>query len=156
MDVFKNQLAAYFIIYVDGLAWPMFVLFPRVQDKLKVLNYTTIPVYLPEITIGAHQSDRVFREFSEVRLSKPESWPAVGLKQLGTASLLWKMVLSGCCFDLFLFNERTSFSLKWFSFSPFILVCKADTALRRPGHEGEDVLGSVRASDIPRQHVILV
>nr|KAF6337134.1 NADH:ubiquinone oxidoreductase subunit A10 [Myotis myotis] len=37
-----------------------------VQDKLKVLNYTTIPIYLPEITIGAHQSDRVFREFSEL------------------------------------------------------------------------------------------
>uniref|UniRef100_H0WR55 NADH dehydrogenase [ubiquinone] 1 alpha subcomplex subunit 10, mitochondrial n=1 Tax=Otolemur garnettii TaxID=30611 RepID=H0WR55_OTOGA len=37
-----------------------------VQDKLKVLNFTTIPVYLPEITIGAHQSDRVFREFHEV------------------------------------------------------------------------------------------
>ncbi|XP_066201093.1 NADH dehydrogenase [ubiquinone] 1 alpha subcomplex subunit 10, mitochondrial-like [Saccopteryx leptura] len=37
-----------------------------VQDKLQVLNYTTIPVYLPEITIGAHQSDRVFREFLEL------------------------------------------------------------------------------------------
>ncbi|XP_007939697.1 NADH dehydrogenase [ubiquinone] 1 alpha subcomplex subunit 10, mitochondrial [Orycteropus afer afer] len=37
-----------------------------VQDKLAVLNYTTIPVYLPEITIGAHQSDRVFRRFQEL------------------------------------------------------------------------------------------
>ncbi|XP_066136921.1 NADH dehydrogenase [ubiquinone] 1 alpha subcomplex subunit 10, mitochondrial [Saccopteryx bilineata] len=37
-----------------------------VQDKLQVLNYTTIPVYLPEITIGAHQSDRVFQEFLEL------------------------------------------------------------------------------------------
>lgn len=37
-----------------------------VQDKLEVLNYTTIPVYLPEITIGAHQSDRVFRAFREL------------------------------------------------------------------------------------------
>ncbi|XP_036092531.1 NADH dehydrogenase [ubiquinone] 1 alpha subcomplex subunit 10, mitochondrial isoform X4 [Rousettus aegyptiacus] len=36
-----------------------------VQNKLEVLNYTTIPVYLPEITIGAHQSDRVFRKFLE-------------------------------------------------------------------------------------------
>ena len=39
----------------------------RVQNKLEVLNYTTIPVYLPEITIGAHQSDRVFQKFTEVR-----------------------------------------------------------------------------------------
>ncbi|KAJ8781661.1 hypothetical protein J1605_010919 [Eschrichtius robustus] len=37
----------------------------EVQNKLEVLNYTTIPVYLPEITIGAHQSDRVFHEFTE-------------------------------------------------------------------------------------------
>ncbi|XP_008067096.1 NADH dehydrogenase [ubiquinone] 1 alpha subcomplex subunit 10, mitochondrial [Carlito syrichta] len=37
-----------------------------VQDKLDVLNYTTIPIYLPEITIGAHQSDRVFREFGKL------------------------------------------------------------------------------------------
>ncbi|ELW63529.1 NADH dehydrogenase [ubiquinone] 1 alpha subcomplex subunit 10, mitochondrial [Tupaia chinensis] len=38
-----------------------------VQNKVEVLNYTTIPVYLPEITIGAHQSDRIFRAFREVR-----------------------------------------------------------------------------------------
>ncbi|XP_004473997.1 NADH dehydrogenase [ubiquinone] 1 alpha subcomplex subunit 10, mitochondrial [Dasypus novemcinctus] len=37
-----------------------------VQDKLEVLNYTAIPVYLPEVTIGAHQSDRVYRKFSEL------------------------------------------------------------------------------------------
>ncbi|XP_006866853.1 PREDICTED: NADH dehydrogenase [ubiquinone] 1 alpha subcomplex subunit 10, mitochondrial [Chrysochloris asiatica] len=37
-----------------------------VQNKLKVLNYTTIPVYLPEITVGAHQSDRLFRKFREL------------------------------------------------------------------------------------------
>ncbi|KAM9663987.1 NADH dehydrogenase [ubiquinone] 1 alpha subcomplex subunit 10, mitochondrial [Trichechus inunguis] len=37
-----------------------------VQNKLKVLNYTTIPVYLPEVTIGAHQSDRVFHRFREL------------------------------------------------------------------------------------------
>ncbi|XP_037380190.1 NADH dehydrogenase [ubiquinone] 1 alpha subcomplex subunit 10, mitochondrial isoform X2 [Talpa occidentalis] len=37
-----------------------------VQNKLEVLNYTTIPVYLPELTIGAHQSDRVFRRFTEL------------------------------------------------------------------------------------------
>ncbi|XP_073928278.1 NADH dehydrogenase [ubiquinone] 1 alpha subcomplex subunit 10, mitochondrial isoform X1 [Castor canadensis] len=34
-----------------------------VQEKLDVLNYTTIPIYLPEITIGAHQSDRVFHKY---------------------------------------------------------------------------------------------
>lgn len=37
-----------------------------VQNKLEVLNYTHYPVYLPEITIGAHQSDRVFRKFNEL------------------------------------------------------------------------------------------
>ncbi|XP_044236376.2 NADH dehydrogenase [ubiquinone] 1 alpha subcomplex subunit 10, mitochondrial isoform X2 [Ursus arctos] len=36
-----------------------------VQNKLEVLNYTTIPVYLPEVTIGAHQSDRIFQKFTE-------------------------------------------------------------------------------------------
>uniref|UniRef100_I2CTH3 NADH dehydrogenase [ubiquinone] 1 alpha subcomplex subunit 10, mitochondrial n=1 Tax=Macaca mulatta TaxID=9544 RepID=I2CTH3_MACMU len=34
-----------------------------VQDKFEVLNYTSIPVYLPEITIGAYQSDRVLHQF---------------------------------------------------------------------------------------------
>ncbi|XP_004417501.1 PREDICTED: NADH dehydrogenase [ubiquinone] 1 alpha subcomplex subunit 10, mitochondrial [Odobenus rosmarus divergens] len=37
-----------------------------VQNKLEVLNYTTIPIYLPEVTIGAHQSDRVFQKFIEL------------------------------------------------------------------------------------------
>lgn len=37
-----------------------------VQDKLEVLNYTSIPVFLPEVTIGAHQSDQVFQEFTEL------------------------------------------------------------------------------------------
>ncbi|XP_012371488.1 NADH dehydrogenase [ubiquinone] 1 alpha subcomplex subunit 10, mitochondrial [Octodon degus] len=37
-----------------------------VQDKLEVLNFTTIPVYLPEITVGAHQTDRVFHKFREL------------------------------------------------------------------------------------------
>ncbi|XP_045723566.1 NADH dehydrogenase [ubiquinone] 1 alpha subcomplex subunit 10, mitochondrial isoform X2 [Mirounga angustirostris] len=36
-----------------------------VQNKLEVLNYTTIPIYVPEVTIGAHQSDRVFQRFIE-------------------------------------------------------------------------------------------
>uniref|UniRef100_A0A3Q7RV81 NADH dehydrogenase [ubiquinone] 1 alpha subcomplex subunit 10, mitochondrial n=1 Tax=Callorhinus ursinus TaxID=34884 RepID=A0A3Q7RV81_CALUR len=37
-----------------------------VQNKLEVLNYTTVPIYLPEVTIGAHQSDRVFQKFIEL------------------------------------------------------------------------------------------
>ncbi|XP_020143654.1 NADH dehydrogenase [ubiquinone] 1 alpha subcomplex subunit 10, mitochondrial [Microcebus murinus] len=37
-----------------------------VQDKLAVLNYTTIPIFLPETTIGAYQSDRVFTKFREL------------------------------------------------------------------------------------------
>uniref|UniRef100_A0A3Q1LPX6 NADH dehydrogenase [ubiquinone] 1 alpha subcomplex subunit 10, mitochondrial n=1 Tax=Bos taurus TaxID=9913 RepID=A0A3Q1LPX6_BOVIN len=37
-----------------------------VQDKLEVLNYTSIPVFLPEVTVGAHQSDQVFQEFTEL------------------------------------------------------------------------------------------
>jgi hypothetical protein len=51
----------------------MFVLSFSVQEKLDVLNYTTIPIYLPEITIGAHQSDRVFHKYRGVR---PEVWGA--------------------------------------------------------------------------------
>ncbi|XP_047399346.1 NADH dehydrogenase [ubiquinone] 1 alpha subcomplex subunit 10, mitochondrial isoform X2 [Sciurus carolinensis] len=50
-----------------------------VQDKLEVLNYTTIPIYLPEITIGAHQGDRVFRAFRELPQA-PGSWPGVSLQ----------------------------------------------------------------------------
>ncbi|EHB08745.1 NADH dehydrogenase [ubiquinone] 1 alpha subcomplex subunit 10, mitochondrial [Heterocephalus glaber] len=37
-----------------------------IQDKRQVLNFTSIPVYLPEITVGAHQSDRVYRKFREL------------------------------------------------------------------------------------------
>uniref|UniRef100_A0A8C0NL39 NADH dehydrogenase [ubiquinone] 1 alpha subcomplex subunit 10, mitochondrial n=1 Tax=Canis lupus familiaris TaxID=9615 RepID=A0A8C0NL39_CANLF len=37
-----------------------------VQNKLEVLNYTTIPIYLPEVTIGAHQSDRIFHKFTQL------------------------------------------------------------------------------------------
>ncbi|KAL6075554.1 hypothetical protein STEG23_011497 [Scotinomys teguina] len=37
----------------------------RVQDKTGVLNYTTIPIYLPEITIGAHQGTRIYNSFRE-------------------------------------------------------------------------------------------
>ncbi|XP_068959201.1 NADH dehydrogenase [ubiquinone] 1 alpha subcomplex subunit 10, mitochondrial isoform X1 [Petaurus breviceps papuanus] len=38
-----------------------------VQNKFEVLNYTTIPIYLPEITIGAHQCDRLYRQFRELK-----------------------------------------------------------------------------------------
>ncbi|KAM5228813.1 NADH dehydrogenase [ubiquinone] 1 alpha subcomplex subunit 10, mitochondrial [Ctenodactylus gundi] len=38
----------------------------HVQDKWKVLNFTTIPVYLPEITIGAFQTDRLLHKFREL------------------------------------------------------------------------------------------
>ncbi|XP_033620625.1 NADH dehydrogenase [ubiquinone] 1 alpha subcomplex subunit 10, mitochondrial-like isoform X2 [Fukomys damarensis] len=41
-------------------------LWMRVQDKWQVLNYTSIPVYLSEITIRAHQSDRLYHKFREV------------------------------------------------------------------------------------------
>lgn len=44
----------------------MFVILFRVQDKMDVLNFTTIPVYLPEITIGAHQGTRIYDSFREV------------------------------------------------------------------------------------------
>ncbi|XP_077011732.1 NADH dehydrogenase [ubiquinone] 1 alpha subcomplex subunit 10, mitochondrial [Tamandua tetradactyla] len=37
-----------------------------VQNKFQVLHYTTIPVYLPEITVGAHQTDRLFQKFQEL------------------------------------------------------------------------------------------
>lgn len=37
-----------------------------VQDKLEVLKFTTIPIYLPELTIGAYQSGRVYEAFKEL------------------------------------------------------------------------------------------
>ncbi|KAL0625033.1 LOW QUALITY PROTEIN: hypothetical protein AAY473_004084, partial [Plecturocebus cupreus] len=36
-------------------------------DKPQVLLYTAIPILIPEVTVGAHQSDRVLHEFREVR-----------------------------------------------------------------------------------------
>ncbi|XP_040306403.1 NADH dehydrogenase [ubiquinone] 1 alpha subcomplex subunit 10, mitochondrial isoform X1 [Herpailurus yagouaroundi] len=48
-----------------------------VQNKLEVLNYTTIPIYLPEITIGAHQSDRIFQKFTELQTSEERGVAAV-------------------------------------------------------------------------------
>ncbi|XP_044529322.1 NADH dehydrogenase [ubiquinone] 1 alpha subcomplex subunit 10, mitochondrial [Gracilinanus agilis] len=41
-----------------------------VQDKYEVLNFTTVPIYLPEITIGAHQTDRLYQQFKEMRGQK--------------------------------------------------------------------------------------
>ncbi|XP_006998460.1 NADH dehydrogenase [ubiquinone] 1 alpha subcomplex subunit 10, mitochondrial isoform X2 [Peromyscus maniculatus bairdii] len=35
----------------------------RVQDKIEVLDFTTVPIYLPEITIGAHQGTRIQNSF---------------------------------------------------------------------------------------------
>uniref|UniRef100_A0A2K5TTX6 NADH dehydrogenase [ubiquinone] 1 alpha subcomplex subunit 10, mitochondrial n=1 Tax=Macaca fascicularis TaxID=9541 RepID=A0A2K5TTX6_MACFA len=46
-----------------------------VQDKFEVLNYTSIPVYLPEITIGAYQSDRVLHQFRALGIPYPQ-WAA--------------------------------------------------------------------------------
>uniref|UniRef100_A0A6P5JD18 NADH dehydrogenase [ubiquinone] 1 alpha subcomplex subunit 10, mitochondrial n=1 Tax=Phascolarctos cinereus TaxID=38626 RepID=A0A6P5JD18_PHACI len=38
-----------------------------VQNKYEVVNYTTVPIYLPEITIGAHQCDRLYHQFRELK-----------------------------------------------------------------------------------------
>ncbi|XP_054333605.1 NADH dehydrogenase [ubiquinone] 1 alpha subcomplex subunit 10, mitochondrial isoform X2 [Pongo pygmaeus] len=43
-----------------------------VQDKFEVLNYTSIPVFLPEVTIGAHQTDRVLHQFRELGNPYPQ------------------------------------------------------------------------------------
>ncbi|CAH6791943.1 NADH dehydrogenase [ubiquinone] 1 alpha subcomplex subunit 10, mitochondrial [Phodopus roborovskii] len=37
-----------------------------VQDKMDVLNYTTVPIYLPEITVGPHQGTRIYNSFREL------------------------------------------------------------------------------------------
>uniref|UniRef100_A0A7N9D358 NADH dehydrogenase [ubiquinone] 1 alpha subcomplex subunit 10, mitochondrial n=1 Tax=Macaca fascicularis TaxID=9541 RepID=A0A7N9D358_MACFA len=52
-----------------------------VQDKFEVLNYTSIPVYLPEITIGAYQSDRVLHQFRATLGAEllPHGAPSVGI-----------------------------------------------------------------------------
>uniref|UniRef100_A0A7I2V4N8 NADH dehydrogenase [ubiquinone] 1 alpha subcomplex subunit 10, mitochondrial n=1 Tax=Homo sapiens TaxID=9606 RepID=A0A7I2V4N8_HUMAN len=44
-----------------------------VQDKFEVLNYTSIPIFLPEVTIGAHQTDRVLHQFRELMKSSDDS-----------------------------------------------------------------------------------
>lgn len=64
-----------------------------------MLNYTSIPVFLPEVTIGAHQSDRVFQEFTEVRPS-------------GSGYQAACAVSSGECFLWVCFLERAPLSLK--------------------------------------------
>ncbi|PNI15549.1 NDUFA10 isoform 5 [Pan troglodytes] len=43
-----------------------------VQDKFEVLNYTSIPIFLPEVTIGAHQTDRVLHQFRELGIPYPQ------------------------------------------------------------------------------------
>lgn len=93
--------------YFDGVVWFVFVLCFRVQNKLEVLNYTTIPVYLPEVTIGAHQSDRVFHKFTEVRPRELGADPQLHLQQLLTVTSL----KSGFCCFLFVYcSERALFS----------------------------------------------
>lgn len=37
-----------------------------IQDKREVLNFTTVPIYLPEITIGPHQATRIYESFREL------------------------------------------------------------------------------------------
>uniref|UniRef100_A0A2K5QGR2 NADH dehydrogenase [ubiquinone] 1 alpha subcomplex subunit 10, mitochondrial n=1 Tax=Cebus imitator TaxID=2715852 RepID=A0A2K5QGR2_CEBIM len=37
-----------------------------VQDKQRVVQYTAIPILIPEVTVGAHQSDRILQEFREL------------------------------------------------------------------------------------------
>ncbi|XP_032133610.1 NADH dehydrogenase [ubiquinone] 1 alpha subcomplex subunit 10, mitochondrial isoform X2 [Sapajus apella] len=36
------------------------------QDKQRVVQYTAIPILIPEVTVGAHQSDRILQEFREL------------------------------------------------------------------------------------------
>lgn len=73
MYCLENQSYSLFCCF-SGLAWSLFILFCRVQNKLEVLNYTTIPIYLPEVTIGAHQSDRLFQKFTKVRFGNQVSY----------------------------------------------------------------------------------
>ncbi|PNI15552.1 NDUFA10 isoform 9, partial [Pan troglodytes] len=54
-----------------------------VQDKFEVLNYTSIPIFLPEVTIGAHQTDRVLHQFREV-FQESEA------KRLDVEEVCWK------------------------------------------------------------------
>ncbi|XP_003340583.2 NADH dehydrogenase [ubiquinone] 1 alpha subcomplex subunit 10, mitochondrial [Monodelphis domestica] len=60
-------------IKFDKGPWPkqsersLYHLRSLVQDKYEVLNFTTVPIYLPEITIGAHQCDRLNRQFKEMK-----------------------------------------------------------------------------------------
>lgn len=71
--LFRKSVLQLILLCFNGLAWSLFILFCRVQNKLEVLNYTTIPIYLPEVTIGAHQSDRLFQKFTKVRLGNQVS-----------------------------------------------------------------------------------
>ncbi|XP_033620624.1 uncharacterized protein LOC104875605 isoform X1 [Fukomys damarensis] len=71
-------------------------LWMRVQDKWQVLNYTSIPVYLSEITIRAHQSDRLYHKFREVRPTCGElSWGDTGHCPWGGAKQLFPWVSAG-------------------------------------------------------------
>ncbi|KAB0356231.1 hypothetical protein FD754_000387, partial [Muntiacus muntjak] len=62
-----------------------------VQDKLEVLNYTSVPVFLPEVTVGAHQSDRVFQEFTECgRVPSGRTRAGVRARQVGRLRSEWR------------------------------------------------------------------
>lgn len=41
-------------------------LFPRVEDKQKVADLVTIPKFLPEVTIGAHEYDTTYYAYKSV------------------------------------------------------------------------------------------
>jgi len=43
-----------------------FLLFTRVEDKQRVANLTCVPIYLPEVTIGAHEFDAAYYAFKSV------------------------------------------------------------------------------------------
>ncbi|KAG8508294.1 NADH dehydrogenase [ubiquinone] 1 alpha subcomplex subunit 10, mitochondrial [Galemys pyrenaicus] len=67
-----------------------------VQNKLEVLKYTTLPIYLPELTVGAHQSDRIFRQFMEVALGpRPGSLRGLVASALGGTVVPFRPLLPG-------------------------------------------------------------
>lgn len=115
---------------------------------MEVLNYTTIPIYLPEITIGAHQSNRVFRKFLEVR--KAFRGAALSGCELSNCSDKWFCHCSLVCLDEgFLFTEMV---LLLFSFIPMYELVQF---LGGPAMCPE-VFWGVEAGEILRQHIFLV
>ncbi|KAI2527698.1 NADH:ubiquinone oxidoreductase subunit A10, partial [Homo sapiens] len=62
-----------------------------VQDKFEVLNYTSIPIFLPEVTIGAHQTDRVLHQFREVPADQEHRWVSLLSSPLGSLFSEWSV-----------------------------------------------------------------